>query len=74
MAIKEDAAIEAREAEAKAARELEELKQAEAKRTQITADAPSDTIKTIQALKDQPELMSAYEQMQAAKTGDTGKS
>ena len=71
MAIKEDAAIEAREAEAKAARELEELKQAEAtKRTQITADAPSDTIKTIQALKDQPELMSAYEQMQAAKTGD----
>ena len=42
MAIKEDAAIEAREAEAKAARELEELKQAEAtKRTQITADAPS---------------------------------
>ena len=71
MAIKEDADKEAREAEAKAARELEELKQAEAtKRTQIAADAPSDTVKTIQALQSSPELMAAYEAMQAAKTGD----
>tara|TARA_E500000318_G_scaffold106463_1_gene114497 strand:+ start:870 stop:2537 length:1668 start_codon:yes stop_codon:yes gene_type:complete len=71
MAIKEDADREAREAEAKAAKEIEELKQAEAtKRAEIAASAPSETVKTIQALQGSPELMAAYQEMQAAKTGD----